>query len=241
MDDSPRRGPRPASVRRLGARVGEFGRTDAALTVLLILVFCMLLLVPPLMSAGVISPTFLDVLFSLIIAAAAAAASTHRRAAYVATGLALTTLGVRWLHLGLREPNLGIVDAALGAVALLTFAGYVLRQVLRSGRITLHRVRGAVAAFLLLGLAWAAAYELVWLVDPAAFRLGEGRDPRLELNYYSFVTLTTVGYGDITPLIPAARSLAIAEALVGQLFPAVLIARLVSMEIASRTGGDDAL
>jgi voltage-gated potassium channel Kch len=71
-------------------------------------------------------------------------------------------------------------------------------------------------------------------MDSGAFRLGEGRDPRLELTYYSFVTLTTVGYGDITPLIPAARSLAIAEALIGQLFPAILIARLVSMEIAAR-------
>jgi hypothetical protein len=194
----------------------------------------MLLLVPPLMSAGVISATVLDVLFSSIIAAAAAAASTHRRAAYVATALALGTLAVRWLHFGLHDPSLGIVDAALGAVALLVFAGYVLRQVLRSGRITLHRVRGAVAAFLLFGLAWAAAYELIWRMDSGAFRLGEGRDPRLELTYYSFVTLTTVGYGDITPLIPAARSLAIAEALIGQLFPAILIARLVSMEIAAR-------
>jgi len=234
MDDAPRRGPRAAPVRELGARLGELGRTDAALTVLLVLVFCMLLLVPPLLSAGVISATVLDVLFSSIIAAAAAAASTHRRAAYVATALALGTLAVRWFHFGLREPSLGIVDAALGAVALLVFAGYVLRQVLRSGRITLHRVRGAVAAFLLFGLAWAAAYELVWRMDSGAFRLAASRDPRLELTYYSFVTLTTVGYGDITPLIPAARSLAIAEALIGQLFPAILIARLVSMEIAAR-------
>ena len=61
------------------------------------------------------------------------------------------------------------------------------------------------------------------------------KDPRLELLYFSFVTLTTVGYGDITPLLPAARSLAISEALVGQLFPAVLIGRLVSMELLSRS------
>jgi voltage-gated potassium channel Kch len=57
----------------------------------------------------------------------------------------------------------------------------------------------------------------------------------MTLLYYSFVTLTTVGYGDVTPLAPAARSLAITEALIGQLFPAVLIARLVSMELASKS------
>jgi hypothetical protein len=219
---------------RLGGRVGALWRTDAALTALLVLVFCMLLLVPPLMSAGILPDATLDVLFSLVVASAAAAGSTNPRAAYAAAALATVTLGIRWIHFGLHEPALGIVDSALGAIALLTFAALVLRQVFRSGPITLHRVRGAVAAFLLFGLSWAAAYELVWRISHDAFRIGEGRDPRLELAYYSFVTLTTVGYGDITPLIPAARSLAIAEALIGQLFPAVLIARLVSMEITDR-------
>ena len=55
--------------------------------------------------------------------------------------------------------------------------------------------------------------------------------------YFSYVTLTTVGYGDITPLYPVARTLAAAEALVGQLYPAILIGRLVSLQIASRSGG----
>ncbi|HEX4441405.1 MAG TPA: potassium channel family protein [Thermoanaerobaculia bacterium] len=203
------------------------------------LTFCMLLLVPPLLSAGILSSTILDVLFSLVVLSAAAAASTDPRAAYAAASLAIVTLAIRWLHLGLTEPALGIVDAALGAGVLLIFAALVLRQVFRSGPITLHRVRGAVAAFLLLGISWADAYELVWRISPDAFKLGDAKDPRLELTYYSFVTLTTVGYGDITPLIPAARSLAIAEALIGQLFPAVLIARLVSMEIADRLSARD--
>ena len=60
---------------------------------------------------------------------------------------------------------------------------------------------------------------------------------RHSLLYYSFVTLTTVGYGDITPVHPMARSLAMAEALVGQLYPAILIARLVSLQIMSKKNG----
>ena len=128
-----------------------------------------------------------------------------------------------------------MIDALIGAVALLFFAALVLGQVLRSGPITMHRVRGAVAAYMLFGLAWAAAYQFVYALSPVSFRLNAGSDPRLELIYFSFVTLTTVGYGDITPLVASARSLAIAEALVGQLFPAVLIGRLVSMELLSRS------
>jgi voltage-gated potassium channel Kch len=113
----------------------------------------------------------------------------------------------------------------------------VLTQVFRQGPITFHRIQGAIAAYLLLGLAWANAYDLIELARPGALRFPEGGGPTpIRLVYFSFVTLTTVGYGDITPIHPAARSLAIAEALVGQLFPAILIGRLVSMEIASRTG-----
>jgi voltage-gated potassium channel Kch len=234
VEPEPSRRGRRAAVQRLGGRVGDFWRTDVALTALLIFLFSLLLLAPTLLSAGLLSPAVLDVLFSLIVVSAAAAASAHRVAAVVASVLAIGTLAIRWLHFGLGVRALGILDPALGAVALLTFAALVLAQVFRAGPITMHRVRGSVAAYLLFGLSWAAAYELALRVDPQAFRLAGGKDPRLELVYFSFVTLTTVGYGDITPQIPAARSLAIAEALVGQLFPAVLIARLVSMELADR-------
>ncbi len=66
---------------------------------------------------------------------------------------------------------------------------------------------------------------------------GGGEDTLQPWLYFSFVTLTTMGYGDITPIHPAARSLAVLEALVGQLYPAILLARLVSLEVQSRTTG----
>ena len=92
--------------------------------------------------------------------------------------------------------------------------------------------------YLLLGLIWMSAYKLLLRAVPGAihFASGEPSDLRLGhgLGYYSFVTLTTLGYGDITPVHPVARSLASGEALVGQLYPAILIARLVSMQLASR-------
>lgn len=109
----------------------------------------------------------------------------------------------------------------------------------RSGPITGDRIRGAVAAYLLVGLAFVFAYRLVDDASPGALSIGPIgpglRHGAQNLAYFSFVTLTTVGYGDITPVHPAARILAIAEALIGQLYPAILIGRLVSLQISSRT------
>ncbi len=92
----------------------------------------------------------------------------------------------------------------------------------------------------LIGLVWVFAYRLVDYLSPGALSIGPlgrgaGHGPQT-VAYFSFVTLTTVGYGDITPVHPAARVLAIAEALIGQLYPAILIGRLVSLQISSRTG-----
>jgi voltage-gated potassium channel Kch len=115
----------------------------------------------------------------------------------------------------------------------------VVVQVFREGPITMHRVLGAVGVYLLLGLAWSFAYHLIDVVNPDAFAISGGATARIlsgnEFLYFSFITLTTVGFGDITALDPAARSIVMLEALTGQLFPAILIARLVSMELVSRT------
>jgi hypothetical protein len=84
-----------------------------------------------------------------------------------------------------------------------------------------------------MGLLWAFAYDTVELLQPGSFSLktqsSGGALP--QLGYLSFTTLTTLGFGDILPVSPLARSLAVLEGLLGQLFPVILIARLVAMEI----------
>jgi len=214
----------------------SFWRTDRGLTALLLFLFLALLVAPPLLASGVLSPIVFDLLFALILISGASTVSARRWPAILAGTLAVATLAVRWVRLGPHARSLDMLDAGLTALTFLTMAGLVLFQVLRKGPITLYRVQGSVAAYLLLGLAWTGAYELVSYVAPGSFRLADGKADSMTLLYYSFVTLTTVGYGDVTPVLPSARSLAMAEALVGQLFPAVLIARLVSMELAARAG-----
>jgi len=115
-------------------------------------------------------------------------------------------------------------------------------QVFGEGPVTGHRIRGAILVYLLLGGIWALLYQLVALTIPHAFRLPEdmagGNIYALQrlLPYFSFITLTTTGYGDITPVHPLARTLTMLEALVGQLYPAITLARLVSLAAKHQEG-----
>jgi hypothetical protein len=117
----------------------------------------------------------------------------------------------------------------------------LLHQVFRDGPVSSHRIRGAVAAYMLIGLTWTYIYLLITLLLDNAFSFpptttAHPDDPTLQstLAYYSFVTLTTLGYGDTVPVHPVARMFAILEALIGMLYPATLLARLVSLEIMYR-------
>lgn len=102
---------------------------------------------------------------------------------------------------------------------------HVLAYVLRGVEITRDKLYGAISVYLLVGLAWAAAYALLQAVAPGSFTSASDKP---DLIFFSFVTLTTLGYGDITPVTGPARSLALLEAVTGVLYLAVLVARLVS-------------
>jgi hypothetical protein len=98
---------------------------------------------------------------------------------------------------------------------------------------------GGVAAYLLIGVTWAFGYKLLLEEIPDAIHFqssfaGISTGEPARLLYFSFATLTTLSYGDVYPVHRVARSLAIAEALIGQLYPAILIATLVGMALQAR-------
>jgi hypothetical protein len=130
------------------------------------------------------------------------------------------------------------------------FFGYaiwaMLVFILASRRVTFDTVCASLCLYLLLGLVWALAYSVVDVLNPGAFtwtvaareppqrlRIGRGETAVL---YFSFATLTTLGYGDIVPTSPVSRMLASTEAIAGQLYLAVLVARLVGLHIAGSVG-----
>ena len=108
------------------------------------------------------------------------------------------------------------------------------------GEVSYHRVIGAVLLYLNVGLIFTSLFCFVTLIVPKALSgVGPLQDDLAvasNLVYFSFVTLTSVGYGDIIPLHPVARSLANVEAIIGRLYPATLLARLVTLELESRRG-----
>jgi hypothetical protein len=112
----------------------------------------------------------------------------------------------------------------------------VARAVFGPGRVTYHRVVGAILLYLAIGFVFVALYTLVDVLAPGAFTGAKIHDRvslPADLVYFSFVTLTTVGYGDVMPVHPFARSLSNLEAIIGQLYPATLLARMVSLELRS--------
>ncbi len=212
----------------------SFWRDDKGLMALLFCLVATLFVAPPLMKEGLLAPLVFDVFFGLVLVSGVAALSHRRGATVFAALVAGLAIAARLAVFFSPSPLVASASLWLGMLSLLLLTVLTLAQVFRGGPITTGRIAGSIAAYLLVGFTWAFAYELVLTHVPGAVRIAESGDPRLALVYFSFVTLTTVGYGDITPVAPIARSLAMCEALVGQLYPAILIARLVSMEISAR-------
>ena len=131
----------------------------------------------------------------------------------------------------LAWPWLGGVELALNTIALCFLDGILLYRVFGPGAINANRIMGAVAVYLVAGLFFANFYELADILHPGSLAEAGQTQPMVKgaFVYFSFVTLTTAGYGDIVAVSPLARSLATAEALVGQLYPAVFIGGLISL------------
>ena len=218
----------------------RFWTTEVGLTG--VLVFLVLYLVASYLLDQYSVAKILSLLFlSLFLISAALSVSQHPIGRLVFGGLALVALGFIWIDYFL--PGLGLKKWRVLADALT--AGYLivllLHHVFSEGSITYHRICGAVAVYLLLAWLWSEFYILIILNNPQAIKLppevlyGSFEGLQATMYYYSVVTLTTLGYGDIVPISHSARLVAMMEALFGQLYPAVLLAWLVSMEIVSRS------
>jgi hypothetical protein len=213
----------------------RFWESDRGLSIVLLLLLVLIFVVPVSDLGDEFGRLLIDGLFTLLMLAGVATVSKQKSAVIAVAGVAVAGLAVRWLGRFAPSNTMEIAIALSGVASVATLAYVVLAQVFRAGPVNQHRIMGAIAVYLLLGLAWGETYYALALADPAAFsvRALAGSRPQ-EWMYYSFVTLTTVGYGDITPVAPIARTLAVMEALTGQLYPAILLARLVALEVGSR-------
>ena len=214
----------------------RFWMNDYGLHVLLVALLVMMFVAPGLVAAGLLPPAAVHLFFALTVVSGVMTVVRRGRLPLLTLVFALLAVAVRFFETRTGHTTITLLDAALSGAVIAIFVVLILVQVFRAGPITAHRIEGAVAVYLLFGLLWGCAYRFVWLAVPGSFVMatGSASDPMV-LYYFSFVTLTTVGYGDILPVAPVARALATLEALVGQLYPAILIARLVSLQIYAAT------
>jgi hypothetical protein len=154
----------------------------------------------------------------------------------VLAGLLMVTM---WLGLSATKEQWALVAASVTGVFFFGLVAYeILVDILSKGkRVSMNLIFGATAVYLLIGVCFAYLYSLIFTLDPNAFRgvPPEGGAP-YHFTYFSFVTLTTLGYGDITPLTRVGGSFATLEAIVGQLYLTILVARLVGMHISQTSG-----
>ncbi len=156
------------------------------------------------------------------------------------SGIAFVLCGVVFSSLALLKDSQLYLCLSLFAdfLFLLLVISIALQQVVFSDKVNLHNLAGAVCVYLLLGIIWSFAYYFINIVMPGSFKGNLAIDTHMQLHdfvYYSFVTLTTLGYGDIVPLSATARSLVYMEAIFGQFYIAVLVAGLVSIHITNHS------
>lgn len=206
----------------------------------------LLVVVNPFVTGATLAKWLLDVLLLLVLIAAVPAVAQTRRRMVIAMLVGLPgAVAICSQYITDDTATLRMLTDLLIGGFLVYVACSLLVVVLKAKEITTDMIFAALCVYLLLGVIWSLLYLALFLSgtgtpEVAHFRIPDEFMADDEGNllsiftYYSFVTLTTLGYGDMTPISPAARTVAWLEALIGQLFVAVLIARLVGLHIAAR-------
>jgi Ion channel len=229
----------PVEIAPPEARPAGSGKSRSSVAQFLVALILMLFVAPFVNDLGY-GPAIDTVLITLVLILGVLAVGRSRRTLALALVLMLPAVVVRWVdHL---QPHL--LPPEIQCITALAFVSFVEFQLLyfifRTRQVNSEVLCAGISGYLLLGIMWMSAYMLVSgmtpvdAVHPGAFAFNVGTTPthplsQFEAYYFSFITLSTVGYGDITPLSHPARALAMTEAMTGTLYMAVLISRLVAL------------
>jgi Ion channel len=222
----------------LQMHMSEFWSGDIGLTLVSISLGILIFVISPLRQEGLSGRFFFDLVMVTLMVSGALIVDQRWITTVLTIAIVVISVFVLWLSRFYPTPLLQQLSSLLSIITLLLYVRIVLLVMFRQGPVSWSRMQGGVCAYLLIGMAWSSAFALVEQIRPGSFRFitQPSNIDQLTANliYFSFATLTTVGFGDIVPVLPFARSLAIAEAIVGQLFPAILIGALVAMAMQAR-------
>jgi voltage-gated potassium channel Kch len=212
---------------------GHDPRSHLYLLVSLLVIF----VVSPFVVPFYYGPTILNFIAAIVLLSATYAVSRRRSFLIFALSLSIFSIATTFWLAAAPSHWLVIVSHGSLVVVIIFFAAAILSYVLGSGKVTWDKIYGAICAYLLLGYAWTFAYSVIEELQPGSFGSPASVIPHdlvgrvMQLRYFSFVTLATVGYGDIVPRTPGARTLALLEAILGQFYLVALVGRLVGLHI----------
>ncbi|MEX1330456.1 MAG: potassium channel family protein [Desulfobacterales bacterium] len=210
--------------------------SETRFLILLILILLMLVLTPFLdefVQTRILSDVFLTAIFIFIIYSI----RLKRFQAIIAFVLVLPLIVATWSTYFVEIKSLSLLTRIFGAFFFAYAAINILRIIAKSKEVTSETIFAAIVAYMLIALMWAFLYMILERVSPGSFSFPEigFREESIRFEYFSFITITTLGYGDITPLTNRASALALIEAVVGQMYLVVLVAWLVGMHVSQRS------
>jgi Ion channel len=174
-----------------------------------------------------------DIFFSIVLMSGIYAAANRKSTLAFSLLIGIPALVLGWTAYLSDAPVLKRLSTILFALFFSFALVVILSHVLRQKKVTPDVIMGAASVYFLMGVSWAFIFLFLETSHAGSFSFAAGRLKELDdFLYFSLVTLTTTGYGDITPVSSAARSLAVLEAVIGQLYMAVTIARLVGIQIS---------
>jgi len=224
--------------RRLGLAHHNWpGRFTVLLATILLL-----LVTQPIFSGHAFAQIFATATISLVLLSALYAFRTTKTYFTIALILMVPSIGSRFVLQFTSNPTLEMVGAVSSCLFLTVTVFALVSRLFTVKRVTFDIISAAICAYLLIGVAWAYAFAIVELRHPGSFSAALFQRPTGNMApllaslhtfiYYSFVCLTTTGFGDILPVSEGARSLSVMESVFGQLYMAILIARLVGLQVA---------
>lgn len=179
----------------------------------------------------------MDIFVSVILLSGIYAVSENKHVFYISLIIAFPALLAHWTRYVVNLPSSFLVGHIFGTLFYAFVAIVILNFLFREKVITGDMIIGAICVYLMMGMMWASIYSMLEILYPGSFQISEELGGGISnFSYFSFVTLTTLGYGDITPLSAPTRSLSVLEAVAGQLYIAILVARLVGIHISQSMG-----
>ncbi len=204
---------------------------ESGLSSMLLLLFIMHFIVIPLFGSYSRFMVILNIFWMLFLFAGIFSLSKDKKQAIQISIVPVLFVIVQWIDFFMTSPLIAFADVFLSVAVMLLLIVLVLKKVLEPGPVTLHRIIGSIVVYMLLVNLWCVAYLFLFKHIEGAFQIAVSpfqiASDQANFMYFSYITITSTGYGEIVPIHPFARSLVQVEVLTGVLYPTILIGRLV--------------